>query len=62
MLHAKKKIHAAGYTYSCPDNLTISFMFKCHKVLFYPYTGWFTGKSVKDGRGLQNLLKQISST
>lgn len=28
-------------------------------VKFYPYTGWFTGKSVVDGRGLNNLIKQL---
>lgn len=28
-------------------------------VTFYPYTGWFTGKSVVDGRGVKNLIKQI---
>lgn len=28
-------------------------------VTFFPYTGWFTGKSVVDGRGINNLIKQI---
>ena len=60
MAHAKKKIGQAGYVYSCPNDLTISFRYKCETVLFYPFTGWFTGKTVQDGRGLQNLLKQIT--
>jgi len=25
----------------------------------WPYTGWFSGKGVKDGRGIKKLLKQI---
>ena len=29
------------------------------KIHFFPYTGWHTGKGIKDGRGLQNLLKQL---
>lgn len=37
----------------------IEFKFNGHLVLFYPYSGWHTGKSIKDGRGLSNLLKQL---
>lgn len=59
MAHAKKRIAMAGYAFTCPDDMSISFMYKCCPVRFYPYTGWFTGKSVKDGRGLQNLLDQV---
>lgn len=61
MAYAKKKIGRAGYAYSCPDDLTISFRYKCETVLFYPFNGWFTGKTVQDGRGIQNLLKQITN-
>lgn len=37
----------------------IEFEFKGSTVRFYPYSGWATGKSIKDGRGLDNLLKQL---
>ena len=37
----------------------ITFKFKNEKVTLYPYTGWFTGKSVKDGRGITELLAQL---
>lgn len=37
----------------------IEFEFKGHTVRFYQYSGWATGKSIKDGRGLDNLLKQL---
>ncbi len=37
----------------------IEFQFKGSFVKFFPFTGWATGKTIKDGRGLQNLLKQI---
>lgn len=39
----------------------IQFMFNNAKVSFYPYSGWHSGKSIKDGRGLENLLKQLKS-
>ena len=29
------------------------------EVKFFPYSGWHTGKSITDGRGLDNLLKQL---
>lgn len=38
----------------------IDFMFKGHKVQFFPYSGWHTGKSIKDGRGLKHLLDQLN--
>ena len=37
----------------------LTFQFKGCDVLYYPYSGWHTGKSIKDGRGLKNLLKQL---
>ena len=39
----------------------IEFKFKNSLVKFFPFTGWATGKTIKDGRGLENLLKQIKS-
>lgn len=38
----------------------LQFEYKGSMVRFYPYKGWFTGITVKDGRGLRNLLKQIN--
>lgn len=47
-------------------NITEDYCFKCVRfkfkgkiVSYYPYTGWATGKTIKDGRGLRNLLKQL---
>lgn len=31
------------------------------KVKFFPYSGWATGKDIKDGRGLTKLLKQLKN-
>lgn len=43
------------------DNKCLMFVFKESVVRFFPYTGWFSGVTVTDGRGLNNLLKQIKS-
>lgn len=31
------------------------------KITFFPYSGWHTGKGIKDGRGINNLLKQLKN-
>ncbi len=38
---------------------TIFFIHNKEMVTFWPYSGWASGKSIKDGRGLDNLLKQL---
>lgn len=37
----------------------IVFGWKGEWVKLFPFTGWHTGKSIKDGRGINNLLKQL---
>lgn len=29
-------------------------------VVYYPKSGWFSGRKVKDGRGLSNLVSQVN--
>ena len=37
----------------------ILFTWKGARVQYFPYTGWASGKTIKDGRGLKRLLKQL---
>ncbi len=37
----------------------IEFFYGKNLIKFYPYSGWFSGKGIKDGRGIKNLLKQL---
>lgn len=39
----------------------IRFIYKGETVTYYPYSGWASGKSIKDGRGIDNLLNQLKS-
>ena len=41
------------------DNKCIKFSYNGNTITVFPYTGWFTGKGVKDGRGIRKLLNQI---
>lgn len=43
---------------NCTDKM-IEFEYKGHSIKYFPYSGWATGKTIKDGRGLDNLLKQL---
>lgn len=60
MEYAKQRITALGLEIVYEDSTRIDFLFNGAKIQFYPYSGWHTGKTVKDGRGIQNLLKQLS--
>lgn len=57
---AKTELQRLGFTIDYEDQREIRFNFKGEIVRFYPYSGWHTGKSIKDGRGLKNLISQIS--
>jgi hypothetical protein len=57
---AKRIIEHLGYAISQETKTTLRFEFKGEIVTLYPYSGWHTGKSIKDGRGLQKLLDQLT--
>lgn len=57
--YAIKKITDLGYEIEFKSETMLRFNYNDHAVCFYPYSGWHTGKSIKDGRGLQNLLDQL---
>lgn len=59
MKHAWNTFLSMGFSCFAPTDKSIEITFKGEKVTYYPYSGWATGKSIKDGRGLQNLLKQL---
>lgn len=59
MEYAIEILSKLGYTLWHKDNTKIKFDLKGETVTFFPYSGWHTGKSIKDGRGFQNLLNQL---
>lgn len=58
--YAIESITNLGYVVHYRDKSTIKFMFNGNEITFFPYTGWHSGKGIKDGRGVRNLLKQIT--
>lgn len=60
IVFANDKIKELGYITVISEELKyIQFVHNKHTILFFPYTGWASGKGIKDGRGLNNLLKQL---
>lgn len=57
--YARKALESLGYKVKQPDSACLTFEHRGHTIRFYPYTGWFTGKGIKDGRGLEKLLRQL---
>lgn len=54
-----KLLNSFGYSVIGQTENSIEFIFKGEKVTMLPYSGWHTGKSIKDGRGIQKLIDQI---
>lgn len=57
--YAAQQICKLGYTVTVKDGNSLEFEHKGSTVTFFPYSGWATGKSINDGRGLQRLLEQL---
>lgn len=57
--YAKEEITKLGYEIIYEDAKKIKFNFKNEPVTLYPYSGWFTGKTVNDNRGIEKLLNQL---
>ncbi len=61
MAFAKKTLIGLGFEIIDETDKRLCFMFKGEKITIYPYSGWYSGKSVQDGRGIVNLINQLKS-
>lgn len=57
--HAKYKLEEIGIDVIFECESRIEFYYDGELIQYYPFKQWATGKSIEDGRGLNNLLKQI---
>lgn len=58
MEKAVKELEGLGFK-TVHDDTVIAFYFKKSCIRYFPYSGWASGKTIKDGRGLKRLLKQL---
>lgn len=56
---AVQQIQAIGLTIQEKNNKMIRFYFNSNLITLFPYSGWFSGKGIKPGRGIKNLIKQL---
>lgn len=59
MATAKLAIENWGYEIILQDETKLEFKYKGCIIQFFPYSGWATGVTIKDGRGLVHLIEQI---
>lgn len=59
MAHAIEKIEALGYEVKKISGKELQFWYKGKTIRLFPYSGWHSGKTIQDGRGLQKLLNQL---
>lgn len=55
---AIKELEARGFSVNS-DDTRIHFVYNGSPVFYFPYSGWASGKTIKDGRGLKKLLDQL---
>ena len=49
------EIQKFGYEVTQVDSTQIQFKYKGHTVNYWPYSGWASGGSIQDGRGLKTF-------
>lgn len=58
-MYALEKLSQKQVHIDTVDEKKIVIIHRNKKIVLYPFTGWFTGKTIKDGRGIENLLSQL---
>lgn len=60
MEYALKKFEKLGIPHERISDSTIQIEHNGNIINFFPHTGWHSGKGIKDGRGLNKLLNQLT--
>ena len=60
--YALAKIKELNLEILSVNKTTIEFIFNEEKIKFFPYSGWHSGKTIQDGRGIEKLLKQLKQS
>ena len=55
---AIKELESRGFKVNS-DETRIDFLYNGNTIMFFPYSGWASGRTIKDGRGLKRLLNQL---
>ena len=58
---AKKELEKLGYEVAVREK-EIFFLHNFEVISLFPYSGWFSGKGIGSGRGLNKLIKKLKET
>lgn len=61
MEKAKQEITKRELEITHESDIELRFIFKDKEIKYFPYSGWASGSTIKDGRGLSKLLKQLDN-
>ena len=64
MIKAIAEIKKLGYNAIQVSETRLQFItnpIQGYTVSYFPYSGWATGREIKDGRGLRKLLNQLKT-
>ncbi|RZJ88192.1 MAG: hypothetical protein EOO20_14260 [Chryseobacterium sp.] len=56
---AKTQLEKRGFDVQVIEGNKLTFIFKGNKIQLFPYSGWHSGKGIKAGRGLMELINQL---
>jgi hypothetical protein len=56
---AKAKLISIGFEIMFESKSELRIWFRGKTVKLFPYSGWHTGPTIVDGRGLNKLIKQL---
>lgn len=59
MKYAKEQLTKLGIKIDLETEATLTFTWKGNVIKHHAYTGWHSGKGIKDGRGIKNLINQL---
>lgn len=59
--YAKNQLQDLGFEITLEDSSKLRFKYKGEVVTLFPYSGWYSAKSIKDGGGIKNLIQQLKS-
>lgn len=57
--YAREKLEELGYEVNTFGGKRLEFEHDGNLIKHHAYSGWHSGKGINDGRGIENLLKQL---
>lgn len=59
--YAKNKLKELGIDITHEENTLIEFQHKNNIIKLFPYSGWWSGKGIGSGRGINKLLDKLKN-